>query len=84
MARLRQDETREIVRSYFAAALDRYVERMNDTGLSERSLENLRNELDIHEDAIGGFEDLSDLYLDTGVSLPLGRGGTNGMERGRF
>ncbi len=31
LARLRQDETREIVRSYFAAALDRYVERMNDT-----------------------------------------------------
>ncbi len=67
LARLRQDEMREIVRNYFAAALDRYVERMNDTGLSERSLENLRNELDIHEDAIGGFEDLSDLYLDTGV-----------------
>ncbi|ABG32580.1 integrase [Roseobacter denitrificans] len=67
LARLRQDEMRDIVRSYFAASLDRYVERLNDTGLPERSLDALRQELDVHEDAIGGFDDLSDLYLDTGT-----------------
>ncbi len=55
---------REMVRSYFADSLDRYMERLNDTGLSERSLDTLRQELDVHEDAIGGFDDLSDLYLD--------------------
>ncbi|WP_380994121.1 tyrosine-type recombinase/integrase [Sedimentitalea sp. HM32M-2] len=54
------------MRSYFAASLDRYVERLNDTGLPDRSLEALRQELDVHEDAIGGFDDLSDLYLDAG------------------
>ncbi|WP_255356538.1 site-specific integrase [Thioclava sp. SK-1] len=58
---------REMVRSYFAASLDRYVERLNDTGLPDRSLEALRQELDVHEDAIGGFDDLSDLYLDAGT-----------------
>lgn len=67
LARLRQDEMREMVRSYFAASLDRYVERLNDTGLPDRSLEALRQELDVHEDAIGGFDDLSDLYLDAGT-----------------
>ena len=34
LARLRQDGMREMVRSYFTASLDRYVERLNDTGLS--------------------------------------------------
>ncbi|WP_224380208.1 hypothetical protein [Roseovarius carneus] len=58
---------REMVRSDFAASLDRYVERLNDTRLSERSLDALRQELDVHEDAIGGFDDLSDLYLDAGT-----------------
>ncbi|HMQ42372.1 MAG TPA: site-specific integrase [Paracoccus sp. (in: a-proteobacteria)] len=67
LARLRQDEMREMVRAYFAASLDRYLERLNDTGLSERSLEALQQELDVHEDAIGGFDDLSDLYLDAGT-----------------
>lgn len=67
LTRLRQDEMRELVRSYFAASLDRYVERLNDTGLTDRSIEALRQELDVHEDAIGGFDDLSDLYLDAGT-----------------
>ena len=58
---------RELVRSYFSASLDRYVERLNDTGLSDQALDLLRNELDVHEDAIGGFDDLSDLYLDAGT-----------------
>lgn len=67
LARLRQDEMRDMVRSYFTASLDRYVERLNDTGLSDRSLKTLRQELDVHEDAIGGFDDLPDLYLDAGT-----------------
>lgn len=46
--------------------LDRYVERLNDTGLPDRSREAPRQELDVHEDAIGGFDDLSELYLDAG------------------
>ena len=51
LARLRQDEIREMVRSYFTASLDRYLEKLNDTGLSDRSLDALRRELDVHEGA---------------------------------
>lgn len=64
LARLRQDEMRDMVRSYFTASLDRYVERLNDTGLPDRSLDLLRQELAAHEDATDGQDDLSDLYLD--------------------
>ena len=64
LARLRQDEMREMVRSYFAASLDRYVERLNDTGLPDRSLEALRQELAAHENASEGHDDLSGLFLD--------------------
>lgn len=64
LARLRQDEMRDMVRSYFTASLDRYVERLNDTGLPDRSLDLLRQELAAHEDATEGQDDLSDLYLD--------------------
>jgi hypothetical protein len=61
LARLRQDEMREMVRSYFAASLDRYVERLNDTGLPDRSLDALRQELAAHEDAAEGHDELSSL-----------------------
>lgn len=64
LARLRQDHMREMVRSYFTASLDRYVERLNDTGLPDRSLDLLRQELAAHEDAAEGHDDLPDLYLD--------------------
>lgn len=64
LARLRQDQMRDMVRSYFVASLDRYVERLNDTGMSEQTLSLLQQELDVHEDAIGDYGDLSDLYLD--------------------
>ena len=53
-----------MVRSYFAASLDRYVERLNDTGLPDRSLVALRQELAAHEDAAEGHDELSSLYLD--------------------
>gem|GEM_PF-6569253 len=58
---------RDMVRSYFARALDGYVERLNNTGWSEQHVDLLRQELDVHEDAIGGFDDLSDVYLDVGT-----------------
>ncbi|SIO26025.1 Phage integrase family protein [Rhodovulum sp. ES.010] len=64
LARLRQDEMREMVRSYFAASLDAYVEKLNDTGLPDRSLDALRQELAAHEDAAEGHDDLSDMFLD--------------------
>ncbi|WP_235962785.1 site-specific integrase, partial [Jannaschia marina] len=67
LARLRQDEMREMVRSYFTASLDQYVERLNDTGLPGRSLDLLRQELTAHEDAAEGHDDLSDLFLDPGA-----------------
>ena len=68
LARLRQDEIREMVRSYFQASLDRYAERLNDTGLPERSLAVLREELAVHEEAMDGFDDFSDLYLDDTIA----------------
>lgn len=67
LARLRQDQMRDMVRSYFAKALDGYVERLNNTGWSEQHVDLLKQELDVHEDAIGGFDDLSDLFLDAGT-----------------
>ncbi|WP_245604574.1 site-specific integrase [Sulfitobacter donghicola] len=67
MARLRQDEMRDMVRSYFMASLDRYVEKLNDTGLPDQTLDLMRQEFDVHEDAGGGYDDLSDLFLDTGT-----------------
>ncbi|QFT92868.1 hypothetical protein FIU86_08430 [Roseovarius sp. THAF9] len=44
-------------------------ELANDTGLPNQSLDALRQELDAHEDAIGGFDALADLYLDAGGRL---------------
>jgi len=55
---------RAMVQSYFTASLDRYVERLNDTGLPDRSLDLLRQELAAHESATEGQDDLSDLFLD--------------------
>jgi len=52
---------REMVRSYFAASLDAYTEKLNDTGLRDRSLEALRQELAAHEGAAQGPGDQSDL-----------------------
>ncbi|WP_282129817.1 site-specific integrase [Roseobacter litoralis] len=56
-----------MVRSYFAKVLDGYVERLNNTGWPDQQLDFLKQELDVHEDAIGGFDDISDQYLDIGI-----------------
>lgn len=81
LARLRQDEMRNMVRSYFMASLDRYVEKLNDTGLPDQTLDLMRQEQDVHKDAIGGFDDLSDLFLDTGtVDSFLASSGMSGAQ----
>jgi len=67
LARLRKDQMREMVRNFFKASLDRYVEKLNDTGVSERAMASLRQELGVHEDAIGGGGEVSDLYLEAGI-----------------
>ena len=67
LTRLRQDEVRAKVRSYFVKVLDGYVERLNDTGWKKQELEYLEHELEIHEDGIANFDDMSDLYLDAGI-----------------
>ncbi|OCX66858.1 integrase [Thioclava sp. SK-1] len=67
LARLRQDEMRDMVRSYFMASLDRYVEKLNDTGLPDQTLDLMRQELDVHEGAGDGYDDLSELFLDAGT-----------------
>ena len=71
ITRLWQDEMRAMVQSYFTASLDRYVERLNDTGLPDRSLDLLRQELAAHESATEGQDDLSDLFLIRMLSGPL-------------
>ena len=58
---------REMVRRYFAKALDGYIARLNNTGWTAAQLDMLKKELEIHEDAIGGFDDVSDIYLDAGT-----------------
>jgi hypothetical protein len=70
LARLRQDQIRDMVRSYFMASLDRYVERLNDTGLQNREHDFLTqelatHELAVHEEHLVGHDELSDMMLDT-------------------
>ncbi|WP_417273356.1 hypothetical protein [Celeribacter halophilus] len=69
LARLRQDEIRTIMQRYFKSALDRYTERLNDTGLSERHLPAFRHEIDIHQDDLETFGsrdigEISEQYLE--------------------
>lgn len=64
LAKLRQDQMREMVRSYFVKVLDGYTERLNNTGWEEHELDFLQQELEVHEDGIANFDDLSDQYLD--------------------
>ncbi|MEO1470684.1 MAG: hypothetical protein AAFV86_16685 [Pseudomonadota bacterium] len=49
---------------YFAASLDACIEQSNDTGLPDRSLKVLRQELATHGDGAEGHDDLSDLFID--------------------
>lgn len=62
--RLRQDEIRALVQGYFRSQLDTYLERMNDTGFSEQSVDAMRLELAVHENAVEGEDLLADVYLN--------------------
>lgn len=64
LAQLRQDEIRALVRRYFQAMLDRHIEKMNDTGFPVPSIEQMRDEISVHENAAEGEDLLSDLYFD--------------------
>lgn len=64
LTRLRQDEIRAIVQRYFRSSLDKYVERMNDTGFHEQSFDAMRQELAVHENAVDGEDLLADTHLD--------------------
>lgn len=64
LTRLRQDEIRALVQQYFRSSLEKYLERMNDTGFSQQSLEAVRQELSVQENAVEGEDLLADMYLD--------------------
>lgn len=63
--RLRQDEIRTLVQRYFRSQLDVYIERMNDTGFPDQSIDAMRQELAVHENAVEGTDVLADVYLDS-------------------
>ena len=64
LTRLRQDEIRRIMESYFRTTLNRFLERMNDTGFSEQSFDAIRQEITFYEHAPDGEDILADAYLD--------------------
>ena len=64
LTRLRQDEIRRLMQNYFRATLDRFLERMNDTGFPEKSLEAMRQEISFYEYAPDGEDILADAALD--------------------
>lgn len=65
LAHLRQDEIRSLVRNYFQTMLDRYIEKMNDTGFAQRSIEAMQDEISVHKNAADGEDLLSDLYFNS-------------------
>lgn len=65
LTRLRQDEIRAHVQFYFRSQLDKYLEHMNDTGLPQHSFDLMRQELEVHKNAVDGADVLSDLYIDS-------------------
>ena len=50
LARLRQDKVRELVRAYFSAQLDQYLEWINSRGLSPNALKDAQSEMLDHAD----------------------------------
>ncbi len=67
LARLRQDEIKSLVRGYFQTMLDRYLEKMNDTGFDQLAIDAMQTEISIHKNAAEGEDILSDLYFDSEV-----------------
>lgn len=66
LARLRQDKLRELVRSYFHAQLDQYLEWINNRGLSPVAMEDARSEMLDHQDHL-------DSQRPTTMHLPIER-----------
>lgn len=66
LARLRQDQIRELVRSYFQSQLDQYNEWLARRGLSQTALEDARSEMEDHESFL-------DLASDHPLWLPIAR-----------
>jgi len=66
LARLRQDKLRELVRGYFRAQLDQYLEWINCRGLSPMAVEDARSEMLDHEDHL-------DSQRPTTMYLPIER-----------
>ena len=54
-----------MVHRYFKASLDKYSERLNDKGFSEKAVSAMHQEIEVHENAAEGEDLLSDLYLDS-------------------
>lgn len=67
LARLRQDKLRELVRNYFHAQLDQYIEWINRRGLSPMALEDAGSEMLDHEDHLDN-QRLTSLYLPINAS----------------
>lgn len=62
LAKLRKDEIRKLVKGYFQASLDRYVKRLERDGFRKNALEDMRHEMELHEDFLG-FETTNPQYL---------------------
>ena len=62
LARIRQDKLRELVREFFQAQLDQYLEWINSRGLSSRAQEDARSEMLDHQDHLDS-ERLTEMYL---------------------
>ncbi len=62
LARIRQDKLREMVREFFQAQLDQYLEWINNRGLSPRAREDARCEMLDHQDHLDS-QRLTDMYL---------------------
>lgn len=67
MAQLRQDQIRSHVQRFFQTAMDRYLELMNSKGLTDELTDWLAQEKTIHETALTGDVDVSDMLLDHGM-----------------
>ena len=62
LARLRQDKLRELVRAFFQAQLDQYLEWLNNRGLTPKALEDARCEMLDHQDHLDS-QRLTEMYL---------------------
>lgn len=62
LANLRQDQMRKLVKDYFQSSLDKYLSRLDNSGLSKNALVDMQHEIDLHEDFLG-FDTQNSQYL---------------------